>query len=148
MNVSTRSRMLPHQLYKNVSFGCCCIQECTGNTGSYWLSIDTLVTKTYSTRTIDRVTLTVLAVDSIKAWLALADVLAKDVASAGLARHLTDGIIHARVGITGPWRRKRKKRQWRESQTSRRHSSADLSKISSFFKDNLFKLKNGADIFI
>ena len=60
--------------------------------------------------------LTVLAVDSIEARLALADILAEDVTAAGLACQLTDGIILARVGVARPfWTRgksqKRKERR-------------------------------------
>ena len=47
--------------------------------------------------------LTGLAVDSVKARRALADVLAKDVPAAGLARQLAGAIILARVGVAGPY---------------------------------------------
>lgn len=47
--------------------------------------------------------LTVLAVDTLKAWLALADVLAKDVTSTRLTSHFTNTIISARVGNAGPF---------------------------------------------
>lgn len=45
--------------------------------------------------------LTVLAVNSIKARLALADILAEHITSAGLTGHLADGIIFARIGVAG-----------------------------------------------
>lgn len=51
--------------------------------------------------------LTVLAVNSFKARLALADVLVEDIPSAGVACHLADGIILAGVGKTGPFWTKR-----------------------------------------
>lgn len=53
--------------------------------------------------------LTVLAVDSVEARLALADVLAEDVTSAGLARQLADGIVPARVGVARPFWTRRKR---------------------------------------
>lgn len=58
--------------------------------------------------------LTVLAVDSIEARLALADVLAEDVTTAGLACHLADGIIFARVGVARPFWTKRKSQKRKE----------------------------------
>lgn len=48
-------------------------------------------------------TLTVLTVDSVKAILALADVLAEDVPSAFLASHVAEGVVLAGVWIAGPW---------------------------------------------
>jgi hypothetical protein len=42
-------------------------------------------------------------VDSIKAILALADVLAEDVPSAFLASHVAEGIVLAGVWVAGPW---------------------------------------------
>lgn len=61
--------------------------------------------------------LTVLAVDSIKARLALADVLTEDVTSTGLACQLADGIILAWIGVAGPFwtRRKTQKRKERRA---------------------------------
>ena len=47
--------------------------------------------------------LTVLAVDSVKALLALADVLAEDVPAARVASQLADGIVLAGVGVAGPY---------------------------------------------
>lgn len=47
--------------------------------------------------------LTVLAVDSIEAWLALADVLVEDIASTGMTGQLAGGIILARVWVTRPF---------------------------------------------
>lgn len=51
--------------------------------------------------------LTDLAVNSFIARLALADILAEDITSAGVACHLADGIILAGIGVTGPFRTRR-----------------------------------------
>lgn len=47
--------------------------------------------------------LTVLAVDPVEAWLALADILSEHIPSPCVAPHSTHSVVGAGVRAAGPW---------------------------------------------